>query len=78
MARSQRGRPVAFPGYLAETIKLAIILNHMPLDRTNGGGGLGGLPKSGPVQEYAFGVKLVAMVRMRAAVEPSADSGIEA
>jgi hypothetical protein len=28
------------------------------------------------MQEYAFRVKLVAMVRVRAADEPSADSGI--
>jgi len=31
---------------------------------------------SGPMQEYGFGVKLVAMVRVRAADEPSADGGI--
>ena len=44
---TERGRPVAFLGYPPETIKSAIILNHMPLD-TNQWVMVRAGPKSGP------------------------------
>jgi hypothetical protein len=67
--------PGRVPGY-RETIKLAIILNHMPLDRNQWWWVKGGLRSLGPCRSTHSERRLVAMVRLRAADESSAASGI--
>jgi hypothetical protein len=68
LGSKSKGPPGRVPGY-RETIKLAIILNHMPLDRNQWWWVKGG-------RSTHSERRLVAMVRVRAADASSAASGI--